>query len=578
MVFAMTPASIRTHASPGFVRGARSSGSTTPAAAASSVRVSSSAPFASAKRHRRATRALASLGAIGGARVGRGDALAARSHAFRALAATDDADDASEECPPPAPRASEATGVHPRAIDANDIDYRMMALSVGVGLAVRFACPVPEALTPRAWTLFAIFASTVTGLVAKPAPVGAWAFMALTFTVATKTLTFQEGLAALTNEVIWLIVVATFFARAFIKTGFGDRLGLLFVKAFGHTTLRLAYGLQTAEAALSPAMPSTTARAAGVFVPVINSLDERTRAYLMGQQLQGGNVTSTLLLSAAAQNFLCMQIAQAQGILFENLFAEWFAAASVPCVVSMLVTPLIIYVVDPPLLKETPEAPIAAAQALKEMGRMGDQETKMCVGLAITVTLWIFGAQIGVSAALAAMIGLSILMCLGVLTWNDALEQKGAWDTLLWFSILISMSGQLNTLGVVGHFSGIVSGALAAANFGWPAAFAALHFGYFAMHYFFASQSAHVGALYPAFLAMLIASGTPPVLAAFSLAFNTNLFGGLTHYASGQSAVFFGSGAISLPTLWKQGAYMAAVNFAIFGTVGMAWWRVLGLW
>lgn len=202
----------------------------------------------------------------------------------------------------------------------------------------------------------------------------------------------------------------------------------------------------------------------------------------------------------------------------------------------------------------------------------------MCVGLAITVTLWIFGAQIGVSAALAAMIGLSILMCLGVLTWNDALEQKGAWDTLLWFSILISMSGQLNTLGVVGHFSGIVSGALAAANFGWPAAFAALHFGYFAMHYFFASQSAHVGALYPAFLAMLIASGTPPVLAAFSLAFNTNLFGGLTHYASGQSAVFFGSGAISLPSLWKQGAYMAAVNFAIFGVVGMAWWRVLGLW
>jgi hypothetical protein len=265
MVFAMTPASIRTHASSGSARGARSSGSTMPAAAASSVRASSSAPFASAKRHRRVARARASLGSIGGARADRGTALAARSHAFRALASSDDADDASSECPvcdPP-----EATGVQPRAMDANDIDYKMMALSVAVGLAVRFAFPVPETLTPRAWTLFAIFASTVTGLVAKPAPVGAWAFMALTFTVATETLTFQEGLAALTNEVIWLIVVATFFARAFIKTGFGDRLGLLFVKAFGHTTLRLAYGLQTAEAVLSPAMPSTTARAAGVFVP-----------------------------------------------------------------------------------------------------------------------------------------------------------------------------------------------------------------------------------------------------------------------------------------------------------------------
>jgi di/tricarboxylate transporter len=70
----------------------------------------------------------------------------------------------------------------------------------------------------EAWSLLAIFMSTVTGLVIKPAPVGAWAFMALTFTVTTRTLTFQQGLGALTNEVIWLIVVATFFARAFIKT------------------------------------------------------------------------------------------------------------------------------------------------------------------------------------------------------------------------------------------------------------------------------------------------------------------------------------------------------------------------
>ena len=93
------------------------------------------------------------------------------------------------------------------------------------------------------------------------------------------------------------------------KTGFGDRLGLLFVKAFGKTTLSLAYGLQAAETVLSPAMPSTTARAAGVFVPIVNSLDKRTKAYLIGQQLQGGNATSTLLISAAAQNFLCIQLA-----------------------------------------------------------------------------------------------------------------------------------------------------------------------------------------------------------------------------------------------------------------------------
>ena len=175
----------------------------------------------------------------------------------------------------------------------------------------------------------------------------------------------------------------------------------------------------------------------------------------------------------------------------------------------------------------------------------------MCFGLGVTVTLWILGSTLGVSAAVAAMIGVSILICLRVLTWNDALEQKGAWDTLLWFSILISMSGQLNALGVVGYFSGLVSTALAAANMQWGQSFAVLHFGYFIMHYFFASQSAHVGALYPAFLSMLIASGTPIKLAALTLAFNTNLFGGLTHYASGQSAVYFGSGTYFPPTTFR---------------------------
>lgn len=46
----------------------------------------------------------------------------------------------------------------------------------------------------------------------------------------------------------------------------------LFVKAFGKSTLGLAYGLSIAEALIAPAMPSTTARAGGIFMPIINSL------------------------------------------------------------------------------------------------------------------------------------------------------------------------------------------------------------------------------------------------------------------------------------------------------------------
>ena len=60
--------------------------------------------------------------------------------------------------------------------------------------------------------------------------------------------------------------------QGFQKTGLGERVANMFVAACGKSTLGLAYGLSIAEAFLAPAMPSTTARAGGIFMPIINSL------------------------------------------------------------------------------------------------------------------------------------------------------------------------------------------------------------------------------------------------------------------------------------------------------------------
>jgi di/tricarboxylate transporter len=145
-------------------------------------------------------------------------------------------------------------------------------LSVGVGVALRFLVRKPESVTMQAWQLLAIFASTITGLVLSPLPVGAWAFLGLTVAVVTKTLTFAAAFGAFTNDVIWLIVISFFFARGFVKTGLGDRVATYFVKWLGKSTLGLSYGLALSETLLAPAMPSTTARAGGVFLPIIGSL------------------------------------------------------------------------------------------------------------------------------------------------------------------------------------------------------------------------------------------------------------------------------------------------------------------
>jgi Sodium:sulfate symporter transmembrane region len=73
-----------------------------------------------------------------------------------------------------------------------------LVISVGIGLAVRFLLPKPVGVSKQAWQLLAIFMSTIAGLVLSPLPVGAWAFIGLTTSILTKTLSFS----AFTNEVI----------------------------------------------------------------------------------------------------------------------------------------------------------------------------------------------------------------------------------------------------------------------------------------------------------------------------------------------------------------------------------------
>ena len=456
----------------------------------------------------------------------------------------------------------------------------------------------------------------------EPLAVGAWAFLSVTTAIATKTLTFSAAFSAFTNDVIWLIVVSFFFARGFEKTGLGERVAQIFVKLCGKSTLGLAYGLSIAEVLIAPAMPSTTARAGGIFMPIISSLsqssgskpsmffcfpffltctsssttnmtnnkqphastsitDDPSRkklgAFLVNTQFQGSVNSSAMFLTAAAQNLLCMKLAIELGVAIPSAWVTWFKAAVVPALLGLLLTPMIMYKIFAPEIKDTPEAPALAAARLQKMGPMTRDERIMMGTMGGAVLLWVCGDALGIPAVTTAMMGLCVLLCTGVLQWRECLTYPAAWDTLFWFAVLVGMSGQLNALGVISYFANGVGQQLVAASLGWPTVFVLLNAAYFVLHYMFASQTAHVGALYSAFLAMMLSTGVPGVLAALTLGVMSNLFGSLTHYGSGQGAVYYGAGYLTLNEVFKYGGIMGSFNFILWMVVGSVWWRVIGL-
>ena len=171
--------------------------------------------------------------------------------------------------------------------------------------------------------------------------------------------------------------------------------------------------------------------------------------------------------------------------------------------------------------------------------------------------------------------GLGLLLLTGVLTWQDILQETSAWDTIVWFAALVMMATQLNKLGFIPWFGESVGAQVQGME--WTVAFLILGLVYFYSHYLFASQTAHISAMYAPFLAVALAVGTPPVLAALALAYFSNLFSSLTHYANGPAPVVFGTGYVSMGAWWGVGGAVSVLNIIIWVGIGSIWWDVIGL-
>ena len=458
---------------------------------------------------------------------------------------------------------------------------RQLALVAGIGILI-WALPRPDTVDPRAWRLLAIFVATVVGIIVKPLPMGAMAVAGLAAALATRTLTIAEALSGFANATVWLVVSAFFLAGGVIRTGLGARVAYMLVMAFGRSTVGLGYSLVAADLVLAPFVPSNTARAGGVIFPILQSLtsatstsatDVRTRAFLTLTAYNATVITSAMFITATVANPLIVQLAADQGISLT--WSRWALAAAVPGAISLIVVPALIYGLCA-RASATGDAPQVAAAALAQLGPVKPGE-RLIAGMSVVLLgAWIAGSSIGIDTTAAALVAIAVLLVAGVLRWDDIAGDREAWNTFVWFASLFTMATYLGQLGLIAWFTDQARSTFAAAD--WSNGFAGLVIVYFYSHYFFASNTAHVGAMYAPFLAVAVALGAPPLLAALALGFSSSLFASLTHYGTGPAPIFFGSGHVPLTTWWRIGAIVSLVNVAIWTGVGAAWWRVLGLW
>jgi L-tartrate/succinate antiporter len=444
--------------------------------------------------------------------------------------------------------------------------------------------PTPEGLSTDAHYFFAVFLGVIVGLILEPIPAALIGLTGVAFCATfglvgeTAKASRSWALSGFSNGVIWLIFAAFMFALGYKKSGLGKRIALLLVKVLGKTSLGLGYAVAFADGILAPFMPSNTARSAGTIFPIainipqmFNSTPEneprKLGAYISWVAIAATCVTSSMFLTALAPNLLAVSLVEkSTGIVIE--WGQWFGTLAIIMIPLFLIVPLLAYIVYPPEQKHSPEAPAWAVAELKKMGSISKNELLMLGFGILALTMWIFGKQIGVNGTTAALAVLCLIVLSGVITWEDVITNKAAFNVFIWFATLVAMASGLKKVGFLTWAAGLISEGLVGMA---PVTIVILLvILFFLFHYFFASVTAHTVALLPLFLGVAanLIPGEMMQPLAMLLVGSLGLMGILTPYATGPSPIWYGAGYISQGTWWKLGAIFGSVYLGALVLLG----------
>src|SRR5947208_322966 len=248
--------------------------------------------------------------------------------------------------------------------------------------------PLPG-LTQAQSRVFGIFVATIIALVAQPVRMGVSVVVAMTLLAVTRTLPPAKVLSGFSNLTVWMVFTAFLFSKAVTATGFGTRIGYVFIKKFARTPLRLGYSIAAADLVLAPFIPSDTARGGGVVFPITRSVasafgsepgptSRRIGAFLVLVSFHTTYTASAMFLTGMAANPLIAEFALKIGHV-ELTWLRWLSGSIVPGMLTLAVVPLLLMRMTPPQITDTEPARVLARTELARMGSLKREEKLLLV-------------------------------------------------------------------------------------------------------------------------------------------------------------------------------------------------------
>eukprot|EP00834_Sanchytrium_tribonematis_P001781 NODE_46_length_32145_cov_0.918711.p8 type:complete len:472 gc:universal NODE_46_length_32145_cov_0.918711:18525-19940(+) len=334
------------------------------------------------------------------------------------------------------------------------------------------------------------------------------------------------------------------------------------------------------ELLFASVIPSNTARG-GLILPIVqhmmDMLDLSYGTYLTLLAAFANLISASTWMFGMATNSLIIEfMTNYKSIKFT--FFDWLSGAILPTLVISISLPFILKYF---LLKDVPDhVPMLRNQITADFLQLPKLNWKQFALIGILLgclVLWMSHQIHNISSTIISMFGLLLLLSLDIISWDDVLKNKQAWDAFFWLGGFISIVNILQSHNITSIIGSAIGEMMQFIHSPILTTMILTSIYFFSM-YMFSGCSSHLLALAPPILMSGIQLGCPPKLLLALMAYFTTLSGLLTYYSSGPIVMYYSLNLVQSSTWLKMGLIVSLFVMSVYFTIGLLWFKILGFY
>lgn len=450
-----------------------------------------------------------------------------------------------------------------------------VALAVWVGLT-----PPPEGLTPEAMRAMGILLWAVGWWVTRVVPEYMTGLMMCTLWVGFHTAKFTTAFSVFSTGAWWIMMAAFGMGAVATKVGLIRRIALYVLTLFPSSFNGQIVGLICAGTAVSPFIPSQTAKGAmstplALAISDTLGIERKTppAAALIVANFIGFNIMGHIFLSGSFSHYTLLNVlpAEYQNVSWGN-WLLWALPWGLTMATGMAIGLMLLYKPKQKLVLP----PGFARQELQRLGPMGKTERSVMIIISLCLLFWVFEWLHGIPSSVVALTGLSALIGFNFLTTQD-FRNGIDWPSMVLVGCVLNMAAVLKALKVDIFLSHVLQGNVAMLSGAAVILLVTVVAAVYLIRFVFINMTSLTSIMCLVLVPLVLPLGYHPWIILFVVYSSANVF--LIPYMSTQYMA--AQGGVRWEMAKHSDVFKGAVLFQVVALIGVVisvpWWKMLGL-